>query len=62
MKKFFAMIAIASVVMVSCNNAEEAKKEEVKPVETVTPPATDTASKPAMDTTKPAATDTTKKK
>lgn len=66
MKKFFAMIAIASVVLVSCgDSATETKTgtDTVKPVENVTPaPAvTDTASKPAMDTTKPAATDTTKK-
>jgi hypothetical protein len=64
MKKFFAMIAIASVVMVSCNDSATETKtgtDTVKPVENVTPAATDTASKPAMDTTKPAATDTTKK-
>jgi PBP1b-binding outer membrane lipoprotein LpoB len=65
MKKFFAMIAIASVVLVSCGDAAtDTKTDAVKPVENVTPPATDTASaKPAMpDTTaKPAVTDTAKK-
>jgi PBP1b-binding outer membrane lipoprotein LpoB len=63
MKKFFAMIAIASVVLVSCGDAAtDTKTDAVKPVENVTP--TDTASaKPAMpDTTaKPAVTDTAKK-
>jgi hypothetical protein len=65
MKKFFAIITIASVVMVSCNDAAtEAKTgtDTVKPVENVTPAVNDTTAKPAMDTTaKPAVADTTKK-
>jgi PBP1b-binding outer membrane lipoprotein LpoB len=65
MKKFFAMIAIASVVMVSCNDAAtDTKTDGVKPdTSVVTPPVTDTMTKPPVtDTmTKPPVADTLKK-
>ncbi len=66
MKKFFAMIAIASVVLVSCGDAAtEAKTnvDSVKPVENVTPATPDSVKVAMPDSVKVAvpATDSTKK-
>jgi hypothetical protein len=66
MKKFFAIIAIASVVMVSCNDSATTTKTEgdsVKPVENVTPATPDSVKVAMPDSVKVAvpATDSTKK-
>lgn len=66
MKKFFAMIAIASVVLVSCgDSATETKTgtDTVKPVENVTPATPDSVKVAMPDSVKVAvpATDSTKK-
>jgi hypothetical protein len=55
MKKFFAMIAIASVVMVSCNDSATTTKTEgdsIKPVENVTPAAPDSVKVAMPDSVK----------
>lgn len=63
MKKFLAIIAIASFA-VACNNSGEKKPTEdttVAPVDTTTPAPVDTTVAAPVDTTTAAPADTTKK-
>lgn len=63
MKKFLAIVAIASLA-VACKGKGEKKEGETKDTTAVVAPATTDTAKPApamADTAKPAAADTTKK-
>ena len=61
MKKVFAILAIAGV-MVACNSKKEDKPAENKDTAVAPAPApVDTTAKPAVDTTAKPAADTTKK-